>query len=108
MDPSPQVFPLGGQRIERRSDLDPGRLRVDHHVDRTALGGDVRVQQPVLVLELAFGSFGLVTYDRDGQELWRVPAPPPDNRFGSAASPVLVADRLLEVRRSVRRARRSD
>ncbi|MCI0539830.1 MAG: PQQ-binding-like beta-propeller repeat protein, partial [Verrucomicrobiales bacterium] len=38
-----------------------------------------------------FGSFGLLCYDLDGRELWRVPLPLPqtDDGFGSGTSPIL-------------------
>ncbi|MEQ8767246.1 MAG: PQQ-binding-like beta-propeller repeat protein [Planctomycetota bacterium] len=44
-----------------------------------------------------FGSFGLVAYDIEGDELWRRPLPMPKNGFGTAASPVLAGGRLVFV-----------
>jgi len=41
-----------------------------------------------------FGSFGLVAYDLEGEELWRRALAVPRNTFGTAASPILV-DGLL-------------
>jgi len=41
-----------------------------------------------------FGSFGLLTYDLDGKELWTKPLPIPVSQHGSGASPIL-ADRLV-------------
>jgi outer membrane protein assembly factor BamB len=42
-----------------------------------------------------FGSCGLFCYDRDGQELWRVPMGPFKNHYGAASSPLLVDDRVI-------------
>lgn len=42
-----------------------------------------------------FGSAGLICYDRDGQERWRVPMGPFKTEFGAAASPLLVAGRVI-------------
>jgi outer membrane protein assembly factor BamB len=46
----------------------------------------------------AFGSFGLVAYDLDGQELWRKPLPVAQNTFGTASSPLVAGGRLIFVR----------
>jgi outer membrane protein assembly factor BamB len=46
----------------------------------------------------AFGSFGLVAYDLEGQELWRKPLPLAKNTFGTASSPLLAGGRLIFVR----------
>lgn len=42
-----------------------------------------------------FGSFGLLCYDFAGTELWKVPLPVPQTRFGTGTSPVLAGDRLI-------------
>ncbi len=44
-----------------------------------------------------FGSFGLLCFDRDGEELWRRPLPMPRSNFGTAASPILAGDRVVFV-----------
>jgi outer membrane protein assembly factor BamB len=36
-----------------------------------------------------FGSFGLLAYDPDGKELWRLPLGPFNNTFGTASSPII-------------------
>ncbi len=43
-----------------------------------------------------FGTFGVIAYDLAGNELWRREQDVPKNTFGSAASLVLVEDRLVQ------------
>ncbi len=42
-----------------------------------------------------FGSCGLFCYDRDGNELWKVPMGPFKNEFGAGSSPQIVNDRVI-------------
>lgn len=42
-----------------------------------------------------FGSSGLLCYDRDGTELWRIPMGPFKTEFGAASSPLLVDGRVI-------------
>ncbi len=42
-----------------------------------------------------FGSFGLLCYDFDGREVWRLPRPTPGTRFGTGTSPVVAGDLVL-------------
>ena len=42
-----------------------------------------------------FGSCGLFCYDRDGNELWKVPMGPFKNEFGAGSSPQIVVDRVI-------------
>ena len=42
-----------------------------------------------------FNDFGLVAYDHDGKELWKVPLGPFNNSYGMGASPVLFEDRVF-------------
>jgi outer membrane protein assembly factor BamB len=42
-----------------------------------------------------FGSFGLLCYDFEGKELWTLPLPKPQMRFGTASSPIVVGERVL-------------
>jgi outer membrane protein assembly factor BamB len=44
-----------------------------------------------------FGDFGLLSYDRDGGERWRLPLGPFDNAYGMGSSPVLVDDVVVLV-----------
>lgn len=47
-----------------------------------------------------FGSYGLLAYDFEGAELWKVPVPLPQNMFGTATSPVVAGGRVVLVRDS--------
>jgi outer membrane protein assembly factor BamB len=42
-----------------------------------------------------FGSFGVIAYDLTGQEVWRKELEVADNMYGTAASPILVENRLI-------------
>ena len=42
-----------------------------------------------------FGSYGLLSYDLQGQLQWSVPLPVPDVRFGSGASPIIAGDLVI-------------
>jgi outer membrane protein assembly factor BamB len=42
-----------------------------------------------------FGSYGLVTYDLDGNPKWERPLPLPDNPYGAVASPIVAGDLLV-------------
>jgi outer membrane protein assembly factor BamB len=42
-----------------------------------------------------FADFGLLSYDIDGKERWRVPLGPFNNLYGMGASPVLVDDKVV-------------
>lgn len=42
-----------------------------------------------------FGSFGLLAYDFDGKEQWRVPLKSPVVEFGTSASPIVAGGRLF-------------
>lgn len=42
-----------------------------------------------------FGSFGLIAYDLEGHERWKLPLPPPVVEFGAGTSPILAGDRLV-------------
>ncbi|MEQ1858321.1 MAG: PQQ-binding-like beta-propeller repeat protein [Chthoniobacteraceae bacterium] len=44
-----------------------------------------------------FGSFGLLAYDFDGKEQWRIPLPQPVVEFGASASPVIADGRVFLV-----------
>lgn len=42
-----------------------------------------------------FPDYGLITYDEEGQEQWKLPLGPWDNIYGMGASPVIVGDLLV-------------
>lgn len=42
-----------------------------------------------------FGDYGLVAYELDGRERWRLPLGPFDNAYGMGASPVVVGDLVV-------------
>jgi outer membrane protein assembly factor BamB len=42
-----------------------------------------------------FQDFGLLAYNQDGQELWRLPLGPFNSFYGMAASPILVGDKVI-------------
>ena len=42
-----------------------------------------------------FGSFGLLAYDFEGNELWRVPLPTPKLEFGTGTSPICVRGKVI-------------
>jgi outer membrane protein assembly factor BamB len=42
-----------------------------------------------------FGSFGLIAFDFDGQEQWRLPLPVASTRFGSGTSPILAGEAVI-------------
>ncbi len=42
-----------------------------------------------------FGSYGLLAYDPEGKELWRLPLGPFKNPFGEASSPIIAGDLVL-------------
>ena len=44
-----------------------------------------------------FGDFGLIAYEADGRERWRLPLGPFDNAYGMAASPVVVDGQVIQV-----------
>jgi len=42
-----------------------------------------------------FAAFGLISYNLDGQELWRKPLPTPVTQHGASSSPVIAAGKVL-------------
>ncbi|MDZ4287957.1 MAG: PQQ-binding-like beta-propeller repeat protein [Prosthecobacter sp.] len=44
-----------------------------------------------------FGSFGVLTYDWNGKEVWRKPLPSPVVEFGTGASPILADGKVIVV-----------
>ena len=46
-------------------------------------------------LYVYFGSYGLIAYDRDGNQLWERRFPNPENPYGAVASPIVAGDLLI-------------
>lgn len=44
-----------------------------------------------------FGDFGMIAYDHDGGERWRLPLGPFNNIYGMGASPIIAGDRVILV-----------
>jgi outer membrane protein assembly factor BamB len=42
-----------------------------------------------------FGSYGLICYDMDGSEKWKLPLPFPKSRHGMGSSPIVCGDRVI-------------
>ena len=42
-----------------------------------------------------FGSFGIIAYDLEGNEIWRIARDTRRNMFGSASSPIVVDEKLI-------------
>ena len=42
-----------------------------------------------------FGSYGLLCYDFEGNKLWEKTLPLPQNKYGTASSPILARDKLI-------------
>ncbi len=44
-----------------------------------------------------FQDFGLLAYDRDGKERWRMPLGPFDNAYGMGSSPIVIGNQVVLV-----------
>lgn len=75
-----------------RRDAPAPEIERTHETSSPASGTPAADAERVAVY---FGSFGLLCYDYDGNELWRLPTPLPRRRFGSGTSPVLAGDIVL-------------
>jgi outer membrane protein assembly factor BamB len=80
-----------GKRLWRRV-LKTERIEKTHSTGSPAVSTPACDGKRIYVF---FGSFGLVTYDLDGKELWRKPMGPFQDEFGASSSPVLVDDLLV-------------
>lgn len=83
-----------GTELWRRS-VRPAALEPTHRLSNPSTPTPVADATSVYCY---FGSFGVVTYDRNGKEGWRHPLPAPVVEFGTAASPLRVDDLLILVR----------
>jgi outer membrane protein assembly factor BamB len=82
-----------GRALWRRT-LQPTALEPVHEINSPATPTPCADDAGVVAY---FGSFGLVAWDRDGQERWRRPLPTPRSLYGSASSPILYRDLVLVV-----------
>lgn len=83
-----------GEIVWRRQCPQVEQIEKVHRVGSPAAPTPVTDGKRVVVY---FGSFGLLAYDFDGNELWRTPLPPakaPMN-YGSGSSPILVEERVI-------------
>jgi outer membrane protein assembly factor BamB len=82
--------------LDRRSgrilwEREPPRPRVEKLDTRNGPAGPTPATDGTNVY-VFFADFGLLSYDMDGRERWRVPLGPFNNLYGMGASPVLVDD----------------
>ncbi len=80
-----------GETLWRREVPRPRRETL--HPKNHAAAASCAVDEDTVVA--FFGDFGLVAYDHDGEERWRLPLGPFENVYGMGASPVLVGDRVV-------------
>jgi len=68
----------------------PRSRRTKMHPKNHAAAASAAVDGDTVVV--FFDEYGLLAYDHDGEERWRLPLGPFDNVYGMAASPILVGD----------------
>ena len=83
-----------GGELWRRS-VKPAALEPTHRLSNPSTPTPVADTDRVYCY---FGSYGVIAYDRDGNEVWKHPLPAPVVEFGTSASPVRVGDLLVLVR----------
>lgn len=82
---------IDGRLLWRRS-VPAEHIEAHHETASPAAATPVVDDESLFVY---FGSFGLVRYDLDGNEIWRKPLPLPRTPYGTATSPVLGAGSLF-------------
>jgi outer membrane protein assembly factor BamB len=82
-----------GRQVWRREAPRPRILKVDKR-NHPASPSPATDGENVFVF---FQDFGLLAYDRNGNERWRVPLGPFDNAYGMGASPVVAGDTVVQV-----------
>ncbi len=85
-------FALADGQLRWRRDLSVSAVEKVHPQHGPATPTPVSDGERIFVV---FGSFGVLAYDLDGQELWRQERPARHNMFGSASSPVIVQGKLI-------------
>lgn len=82
-----------GRIVWRREVQRPRALRLDkrnHPASPTPAADGANVY-------VFFQDFGLIAYDREGRERWRVPLGPFDNTYGMASSPIVADGKVVLV-----------
>ncbi len=81
-------------KILWRSQIAQPRSVPKHKLNSPASATPVTDGENVYVF---FGEFGLISYDREGKERWRIPLGPFSTLHGMGTSPVLVGEKLILV-----------
>lgn len=71
----------------------PRPRRTQFHAKNHAAAASAAVDEDVVVV--FFDEYGVLAYDHDGTERWRVPLGPFNNVYGMGASPILVGDAVV-------------
>ena len=82
-------------RLFWRKELDVAKVERVHRVNSAASPTPVCDGERVYAY---FGSFGLIAYDLEGEEVWRKPLAIERNIFGTATSPIVADGKLIFVR----------
>jgi outer membrane protein assembly factor BamB len=75
---------------------DAPRTRIEKLDSRNGPAGPTPATDGINVY-VFFADYGLISYDMNGRERWRVPLGPFNNLYGMGASPVLVDDKVVLV-----------
>lgn len=81
-----------GRVLWRREILPAGAVEPTHRIGSPAASTPCTDGERVHVY---FGSFGLITYDFEGNAVWQLPLPRPVVEFGTGTSPILAGDLLI-------------
>src|SRR5207247_376588 len=79
-------------RILWRKSVTPEAVEPTHRLGSPAASTPTTDGERVYVY---FGSVGLLTYNFDGREQWKLPLPAPMVEFGAGTSPILTGDLLI-------------
>ena len=79
-------------RILWQREIQPNRSETLHKLNSPASSTPVTDGESVYVF---FADFGLVSYGREGNELWRLPLGPFTNLHGMAVSPIVVENKIV-------------
>ena len=79
-------------KILWKKSVTPGKIERVHPINTPATPTATTDGKRVFVF---FGSYGLISYDFDGNEMWKKLLPPPESMYGTAASPIMAGDYLI-------------